>query len=97
MECEPTTYTAAVVQGGLVEQAFAKLVDHIEQVIQGKREAVELALVCLFAQGHLLIEDVTVVGKTLLAKEIVRSVGGTWERIQFYEDLMHSEVTGLSI
>ena len=80
-----------------MEQAFAKLVDHIEQVIQGKREAVHLALVCLFAQGHLLIEDVPGVGKTSLAKAIARSVGGTWARIQFTPDLLPSDVTGVSI
>ncbi len=80
-----------------MEQAFAKLVDHIEQVIQGKREAVQLALVCLFSQGHLLIEDVPGVGKTSLAKAIARSVGGTWARIQFTPDLLPSDVTGVSI
>ena len=80
-----------------MDQAFAKLVDQVEQVIQGKREAVQLALVCLFAQGHLLIEDVPGVGKTSLAKAIARSVGGTWQRIQFTPDLLPSDVTGVSI
>ena len=80
-----------------MDQAFRKLVEHIEQVIQGKREAVQLALVCLFAQGHLLIEDVPGVGKTSLAKAIARSVGGTWQRIQFTPDLLPSDVTGVSV
>jgi MoxR-like ATPases len=80
-----------------VDQAFAKLVDQVEQVIQGKREAIQLALVCLFAQGHLLIEDVPGVGKTSMAKAIARSVGGTWQRIQFTPDLLPSDVTGVSI
>ncbi len=80
-----------------MDQAFRKLVEHIEQVIQGKREAVQLALVCLVAQGHLLIEDVPGVGKTSLAKAIARSVGGTWQRIQFTPDLLPSDVTGVSI
>ncbi len=80
-----------------MDQAFRKLVEHIEQVIQGKREAVQLALVCLVAQGHLLIEDVPGVGKTSLAKAIARSVGGTWRRIQFTPDLLPSDVTGVSI
>ena len=74
-----------------------KLVDQVEQVIQGKRDAVQLALVCLFAQGHLLIEDVPGVGKTSLAKAIAASVGGTWQRIQFTPDLLPSDVTGVSI
>ena len=80
-----------------MDQTFRKLVEHIEQVIQGKREAVQLALVCLFAQGHLLIEDVPGVGKTSLAKAIARSIGGTWRRIQFTPDLLPSDVTGVSI
>ena len=80
-----------------MEQAFRKLVDQVEQVIQGKREAVQLALVCLFAQGHLLIEDVPGVGKTSLAKAIARSIGGTWQRIQFTPDLLPSDVTGVSV
>src|SRR6476469_5122271 len=77
-----------------MEQAFRKLV---EQVIQGKRDAVQLALVCLFAQGHLLIEDVPGVGKTSLAKAIARSIGGTWQRLQFTPDLLPSDVTGVSV
>src|SRR3954468_3656763 len=81
----------------MMEQAFRKLVDQVEQVIQGKREAVQLALVCLFAQGHLLIEDVPGVGKTSLAKAIARSIGGTWQRIQFTPDLLPSDVTGVSV
>ncbi len=80
-----------------MDQMFRKLVDHVEQVIQGKREAVQLALVCLFAQGHLLIEDVPGVGKTSLAKAIARSIGGTWQRIQFTPDLLPTDVTGVSI
>src|SRR6478752_7769426 len=80
-----------------MEQAFRKLVDQVEQVIQGKRDAVQLALVCLFAQGHLLIEDVPGVGKTSLAKAIARSIGGSWRRVQFTPDLLPSDVTGVSV
>ena len=66
-------------------------------MIQGKREQVHLALVCLLAEGHLLIEDVPGVGKTSLAKAIARSIGGTWHRIQFTPDLLPSDVTGVSV
>ena len=76
---------------------FDALVDNVERVIQGKREQVHLALVCLLAEGHLLIEDVPGVGKTSLAKAIARSIGGTWHRIQFTPDLLPSDVTGVSV
>ncbi len=81
--------------------AFAELFDalsaNVERVIQGKSEQVRLALVCLFAEGHLLIEDVPGVGKTSLAKAIARSIAGTWHRIQFTPDLLPSDVTGVSV
>ena len=67
---------------------FSALLDNVEHVIQGKREQVHLALVCLLAEGHLLIEDVPGVGKTSLAKAIARSIGGTCHRIQFTPDLL---------
>ena len=76
---------------------FDELSTQIESVIRGKRRAIHLALVCLFAEGHLLIEDVPGVGKTSLAKAIARSVGGTWRRIQFTPDLLPSDVTGVSV
>jgi MoxR-like ATPase len=58
---------------------------------------VRLALVCLFAEGHLLIEDVPGVGKTSMAKAIARSIDGSWSRIQFTPDLLPSDVTGVSV
>ena len=76
---------------------FDALLANVERVIQGKREAVHLALVCLFAEGHLLIEDVPGVGKTSMAKAIARSIDGTWSRIQFTPDLLPSDVTGVSV
>jgi MoxR-like ATPase len=76
---------------------FAALLDNVERAIQGKREQVHLALVCLLAEGHLLVEDVPGVGKTSLAKAIARSIGGTWHRIQFTPDLLPSDVTGVSV
>jgi MoxR-like ATPase len=76
---------------------FDALLANVERVIQGKREPVRLALVCLFAEGHLLIEDVPGVGKTSMAKAVARSIDGTWSRIQFTPDLLPSDVTGVSV
>src|SRR6476619_5439695 len=70
---------------------------NVEQVIVGKHEEVELALVALLCQGHLLIEDVPGVGKTVLAKSLARSIGCSFKRIQFTPDLLPSDVTGVSI
>jgi MoxR-like ATPase len=76
---------------------FDALVAQVERVLLGKRRAVHLALVCLFAEGHLLIEDVPGVGKTSLAKALARATGGSWQRIQFTPDLLPSDVTGASV
>jgi len=83
--------------GSSFKQVFDALSRQIECVIRGKRRAIHLALVCMFAEGHLLVEDVPGVGKTSLAKALARSVGGTWRRIQFTPDLLPSDVTGVSV
>jgi MoxR-like ATPase len=69
----------------------------IETSIRGKTEAVRLALVCLLARGHLLIEDVPGVGKTTLAQSLARSVDGGFHRLQFTSDMLPSDVLGVSI
>jgi MoxR-like ATPase len=79
------------------KDTFDALARQVELVLRGKRRAVHLSLVCLFAEGHLLIEDVPGVGKTSLAKAIARSIGGSWRRIQFTPDLLPSDVTGTSV
>jgi MoxR-like ATPase len=79
------------------EEQFDALVSNVERVIQGKREVIQMALACMVADGHLLIEDVPGVGKTMLAKAIARSIDGTWHRIQFTPDLLPSDVTGVSV
>jgi len=76
---------------------FDTLAAQLERVLRGKRRAVHLSLVCLFSEGHLLIEDVPGVGKTSLAKAIARSIGGSWRRVQFTPDLLPSDVTGVSV
>jgi MoxR-like ATPase len=80
-----------------VASLFDALLRNVERVIQGKREQVRLALVCLFAEGHLLIEDVPGVGKTSLAKAVARSIAATAHRIQFTPDLLPSDVVGVSV
>jgi MoxR-like ATPase len=79
-------------------QAFSeRLVANIEKVIVGKRSTVELAVISLLCQGHLLIEDVPGVGKTMLARSLARSLGCSFSRIQFTPDMLPSDVTGVSI
>ena len=79
-------------------QNFAgNIIDNIEKVIVGKRSSVELAVISLLCQGHLLIEDVPGVGKTVLARSLARSLGCVFSRIQFTPDMLPSDVTGVSI
>src|SRR5262249_60029706 len=82
---------------GTVRPLFDALLVNVERVIQGKSDQVRLALLCLLAEGHLLIEDVPGVGKTSLAKAIARSISGSWHRIQFTPDLLPSDVLGVSV
>jgi len=78
--------------------AFAeRVVANIEKVIVGKRTTVELAVIGLLCHGHLLIEDVPGVGKTMLARSLARSLGTNFSRIQFTPDMLPSDVTGVSI
>jgi MoxR-like ATPase len=74
-----------------------RIVDNVERVIIGKRSQVELAVMALMCGGHLLIEDVPGVGKTILARSLARSSGCSFSRIQFTPDLLPTDVTGVSI
>ena len=74
-----------------------RLAANIERVIVGKPEPIRLTLLGLLAQGHLLIEDVPGTGKTVLAKSLARSIGGSFHRLQFTPDMLPSDVTGVSI
>ncbi len=78
------------------ESAARAILANIEKVIDGKPEAAEAALVVFLAEGHLLIEDVPGVGKTVLAKALARSVSCSVRRIQFTPDLLPSDITGVS-
>lgn len=74
-----------------------RIVGNLEQVIVGKRQSLELVVICLLCQGHVLIEDVPGVGKTMLARSLAKSLDCTFNRIQFTPDMLPSDVTGVSI
>lgn len=74
-----------------------RLNDNISKVIVGKQNTIELLLVALLAEGHVLMEDVPGLGKTLLAKTLARSMGGTFKRVQFTPDLLPSDITGFNV
>ena len=80
-----------------VQEPAERTIGNIERVIVGKHAEVRLAMVALLTEGHILIEDVPGVGKTMLAKALSRSIGCSFRRIQFTPDLLPSDVTGLSI
>jgi MoxR-like ATPase len=78
-------------------ERFEALQNNIGRFIRGKQDVVRLALVCMAAEGHILIEDVPGVGKTSIAKAIANSIDGTMRRIQFTPDLLPTDVTGVQV
>lgn len=80
-----------------VQQIADQLVSNVDRVIIGKSREVRLVLIALLCRGHVLVEDVPGVGKTVLAKAIARSLGSSFKRIQFTPDLLPSDVTGVSV
>ena len=80
-----------------VQSIVERITENVEKVIKGKRDVIELTLLTLLCDGHLLIEDVPGVGKTMLARSIAKSTGCTFRRLQFTPDMLPSDVTGVSV
>ncbi|NOZ28167.1 MAG: MoxR family ATPase [Chloroflexi bacterium] len=80
-----------------VQSVVTRVVDNVEKVIIGKTDEIQLILFALLCEGHILIEDVPGVGKTMLARAIARSIGCSFRRIQFTPDMLPSDVTGVSV
>ncbi len=80
-----------------VQTIVEKITASVEKVIKGKRDVIELTVLTLLCDGHLLIEDVPGVGKTMLARSIARSTGCTFRRIQFTPDMLPTDITGVSV
>lgn len=74
-----------------------RIIENVSRVIVGKKQAIELLLVGLLAEGHVLLEDVPGVAKTLLAKSLAKSIGGSFARIQFTPDLLPADITGFNV
>lgn len=96
------TTTSAAPDGGrgggaTFDQRFDAVATSMQRAIQGKRDVIELVLLCLLSEGHLLIEDVPGVGKTSLAKALARSIDASFGRIQFTPDLLPSDVVGVTV
>lgn len=84
-------------QVGLAQNVAERLAQTVSQVIVGKRNEVRLAVLSLLSRGHILIEDIPGVGKTMMAKAFARAIGCTFSRIQFTPDMLPSDVTGVSL
>ena len=81
---------------GRVQEYADAVLDRVGEVMVGKREVVDLALVALLCEGHILLEDVPGVGKTTLARSLARAIGGDFRRIQCTPDLLPSDISGLT-
>ncbi|MBV9175334.1 MAG: MoxR family ATPase [Chloroflexi bacterium] len=82
---------------GTVQALAARLASNVARVIVGKPDVIELAVIALLCEGHILVEDVPGIGKTTLARALAHSMGGTFRRLQCTPDLLPSDVTGVSV
>src|SRR3981189_1200845 len=80
-----------------VQSVAERLCRNVERVLVGKRSTIQLSIVALLCEGHLLVEDVPGIGKTTLARALAQSIGGTFRRLQCTPDLLPSDVTGVSV
>ncbi|WP_374202768.1 AAA family ATPase [Amycolatopsis sp. GM8] len=78
-------------------EVYERIAANVQTVVRGKPEVVRLAIAALLAEGHLLVEDVPGLGKTTLARCLARSIGGSWNRIQFTPDLLPGDITGVQV
>ncbi len=92
-----TTHAPATEAGAVVSQLAAHLFTNVSAVVRGKPDQIRLALATLLSGGHLLIEDIPGVGKTLLSKALATSVGGSFRRVQGTPDLLPADLTGVSV
>ncbi len=76
---------------------FHRIIENISRVIVGKQPVIELLLAGLLADGHVLLEDMPGLGKTLIAKSLARSIGGSFKRVQFTPDLLPADITGFTV
>lgn len=96
LEVSPAIETAAHDVDKLLEE-FRLVEQRLNDVLKGKSDVVEMVLVCLLAQGHLLLEDKPGLGKTTLAKALATAIGGSFSRVQCTPDLLPGDITGFSI
>ncbi len=80
-----------------IKAAAEKIIEQIEKIIFGKRDVLQMVLVCLFSEGHLLMEDVPGTAKTLLGKTLAKTLGGTFRRLQCTPDLLPGDITGINV
>jgi MoxR-like ATPase len=93
------TKKAGLAFGGMILDfsLCKRIVENISRVIVGKNQSIELLLVAMLADGHVLIEDIPGLGKTLIAKSLAKSIGGSFRRVQFTPDLLPSDITGFNV